>query len=409
MKLELLNKEYNYVVGVSGGCDSMYLLDNLYNNGYKIYVVHINYNYREDSYEDYQLVKDYCHNKSIPFFYKECHEDHSGNFQDYARKIRYNFYKEIYNQYSCQGVILGHHFDDCIENIYMQLSHHNTYYYLGIREINTVYDMTIIRPMLNLSKDYIRQYCHTHHIPYRDDYTNFETDFERDYIRNKVLNTYSEKDKNDLYNKALLHNKRIDQLLKEIQPYYTEYNNKGSISYQSIKEEYLNLFLYLILKDKIEPRLISSSLIEEIRKQLASHKPNIEMNLPVNYLFIKEYDNIYIISKYSDTEYSYIFNSYTDFNCNYFHLSQYGHINEGIELSEDDYPIMIRNFKNGDSIKTVYGTKKVSRLFIDNKIPLKLRKIWPILLNNKGEIILIPHLAKNIDYLSTNCNLFVIK
>ncbi len=108
-------------------------------------------------------------------------------------------------------------------------------------------------------------------------------------------------------------------------------------------------------------------------------------------------------------DYAYCFNHYTDFKCPYFCLKTEGHVNEGLYLNEDDYPIVIRNFKNGDSIKTKGGTKKVSRLFIDNKIPLGLRKRWPVVLNKREEIILIPHLAKNIDYLTTNCNLFVVK
>ncbi len=410
MNEQLLKKTGKYLIGVSGGCDSMYLLDTLYKSEYNIGVAHVNYNYRHDSYEDYQLVKNYCESRNIPFYYKECYpHECTGNFQDYAREQRYEFYRYVYETYDCTGLVLGHHLDDHLETIYMQMSHHDTVYYLGLKEVNTVYNMNVIRPMLAISKNYIRAYCDTHHIPYRDDYTNFETDFERDYVRNKILNEYSIEDKHELLKTALLHNQRIEQLSQKIKPFYLEYKEKESIHYSSIPDDYLDLFLYLILKDNINPRLISSSLIEEIKKQLQSSKPNIQMNLPVNYLFIKEYDNIYIISKqyYEDYEFRFDYNS--EFECLYFNLCHNGHVNEGLELSQDDYPIMIRNFRNGDSIKTVSGTKKVSRLFIDNKIPLSQRKRWPIVLNNKQEIILVPHLAKNIDYLSTNCNLFVVK
>ena len=70
---------------------------------------------------------------------------------------------------------------------------------------------------------------------------------------------------------------------------------------------------------------------------------------------------------------------------------------------------MIRNFRLGDKIKTAGGTKKVSRLFIDNKIGKEQREKWPILLNSRNEIILIPHIAKNIEYLYTKPNIFVVK
>lgn len=410
MNKQLLNQSCKYLVGVSGGCDSMYLLDYLYKKGYYIGVAHVNYNYRYDSYEDYMLVKTYCEQRDIPFFYKECHpHECHGNFQDYARHVRYMFYKDIYETYHCDGLILGHHLDDHLETIYMQLTHHKTSFYLGLKEVNQVYNMNVLRPMLAIYKDYIRHYCDTHHIPYRDDYTNFETDFERDYVRNKVLNEYDDDMKNDLIKKALIHNQRIEREVLEVLPYYNDYKKQGYIKYSSLKDEYLDIFFYLILKDYIDVKDISGSLIEEMKKQLKSSKPNIKMNLPVNYVFIKEYDNMYIIDNHDEDNYSFQFFGYQDFQCQYFTLSLTGHVNEGLELSDDDYPIEIRNFRNGDSIKTLGGTKKVSRLFIDNKIPFYLRKQWPIVLNCRQEVILVPHLAKNIDYLSTNCNLFVVK
>ncbi|MFQ7840390.1 MAG: ATP-binding protein [Thomasclavelia spiroformis] len=53
MNEKLLNKTSYYVIGVSGGCDSMYLLDTLRKKGYHLLVAHVNYNYRHDSYIDY--------------------------------------------------------------------------------------------------------------------------------------------------------------------------------------------------------------------------------------------------------------------------------------------------------------------------------------------------------------------
>ena len=81
-----------------------------------------------------------------------------------------------------------------------------------------------------------------------------------------------------------------------------------------------------------------------------------------------------VIDNHDEDNYSFQFFGYQDFQCQYFTLSLTGHVNEGLELSADDYPIEIRNFKNGDIIKTMGGTKKVSRLFIDNKIPFYLYK-----------------------------------
>ena len=149
---KLLDKSSYYVIGVSGGCDSMALLNSLHESGYHLLVAHVNYNYRHDSYEDYELVSNYCFELGIPFYYKEFHKDDysEGNFQDRARTLRYTFYKEIYDLYHCKGLILGHHLDDHLESIYMQLSKHNTVHYLGIRDVNVVSDMNVYRPLMNV-------------------------------------------------------------------------------------------------------------------------------------------------------------------------------------------------------------------------------------------------------------------
>ena len=164
-----------------------------------------------------------------------------------------------------------------------------------------------------------------------------------------------------------------------------------------------------MLKKDIYPPLITENLVQEIIKQTHSQKPNIEISLPVNFVFIKKYNNIAVRKKEIDDTYYVKYESfYKDQQLHYF-LTDQGHLHDGVFLSKEDFPIVIRCFKNGDTIKTSGGTKKVSRLFIDRKIPRDERKIWPIVENCHGEIILIPHIAKNIKYLYTKPNVFVIK
>ncbi|MEG0452327.1 MAG: tRNA lysidine(34) synthetase TilS [Coprobacillus sp.] len=407
----LLDKSQYYVIGVSGGCDSMYLLDTLFHSGYHLFVAHVNYNYRHDSYMDYELVCDYCAEHGIPFFYKSFHEKDydSGNFQDRARSLRYDFYKEIYSLYKCDGVILGHHLDDHLETIYMQLSKHNTVHYLGIKNESHVKGMRVVRPLMNMYKSDIVDCCGKQHIAYHDDYTNFETDFERDKVRNTILNHYTLQEKEELIQKAFEHNQRIKELEFKVKPYYQQYKVDGQIYYYYIPDYLRDIFLYLILKDIMHPQLISLSLIEEIKHQVNSIKPNIQMNLPVNYLFIKEYDNVYIVDKDKTKGYCYEFKEFIPFGCEYFHLLESGHMNEGVYLSQEDYPITIRTIQDGDSIMTSSGTKKLSRLFINAKIPALKRKTWPVVLNKDKTIVLVPNIAKNIDYLTTKPNVFVIK
>ena len=95
-----LNIDKNYIVGVSGGPDSMFLLDNFVRSGFrKIIVCHVNYKKRLSSDRDELTVKKYCQDKKIKFIllkvtnqiYKY-YDQFNSNFQAKARMIRYDFF-----------------------------------------------------------------------------------------------------------------------------------------------------------------------------------------------------------------------------------------------------------------------------------------------------------------------------
>lgn len=406
----LLHHHKTYIVGVSGGCDSMALLDCLRKEGIHCIVAHVNYNLRNDTHLDYQVVHDYCEKYNIIFEYKEVeHHEGKGNFQAQAREVRYLFYKRLLDHYHGEGVILGHHHDDVLENIYMSLNRGSKSHYIGIKEISQVMGMKVIRPLLSCRKKELRQYCEEHHIPFHDDYTNFGVDFERDRVRNTILNTYSEEEKEALYQKAVVINRMQKEKEEAVQAYLDLYHKEGKIDYHLIDDQLMNTFLYALLEESIPSTMISASLIEEIRKQIKSKKPNIQMNLPIHFLFIKEYNNITIQLHSEIEEYSYQIHRGEKLTCEYFSIQSEGSLNSGIPVKDEDYPLTIRTMKAGDRIHTVGGTKKLSRLFIDAKISKNLRKTWPVVLNCKGEVLLVPEIAKRKGYLAINPNFFVIK
>lgn len=408
---KLLNLNQLYIVGVSGGCDSMALLDIMYNHGYQIVVCHVNYHLREDSDLDQKTVENYCHKHNLPCYVKEIDACEYGkeNFQTQARKLRYHFYRQIACKYNVDKVVLAHHQDDVIENIVMQLQRHNTKGYLGIKNISEVFGVTVIRPLLGVNKQALREYCHDHNVNYRDDYTNFQTDFTRDFVRNVTLKNYTEQQVKDLLNKADLHNQQYLKNIERVKPYLDKYHDDKVIDYRLIPYDLLNSFIYEIVKEVVYPPLISDALIKEIIKQIKSGKPNIEMDLPVNIRFIKEYNNIRVSKLKNNIGYCLKYEQIVYDKHEHFYLSKKGHLNEGIYLTNEDFPITIRTFKPGDTIVSAGGSKKLSRLFIDNKIPRSEREIWPVVENCHGDIILVPHLAKNIGYLYSKPNLYVVK
>jgi tRNA(Ile)-lysidine synthetase-like protein len=115
------NKDYFYVLGVSGGPDSMFLLDKMRKLKYNLIVAHVNYKKRSDSDFDEKVVHDYCRKFKIKFFSFHPKSYEKGNFQSLARKIRYDFFFSIANKFATKRIVIAHNFEDLLETYQLQL------------------------------------------------------------------------------------------------------------------------------------------------------------------------------------------------------------------------------------------------------------------------------------------------
>lgn len=402
-------KDHTYLVGVSGGCDSMCLLDILVKLGYNVAVCHVNYNLRHDTIEDYTIVSEYCKKHNIPFHYKEVKNYWKENFQQMARKIRYDFYYEVGTIYNSHDVFLGHHKDDILETILMQKERQGHHIYWGIKSESDVMNNHILRILLEFSKQDIIEYCHKYHILYHDDYTNFETVFKRDYIRNVVLKNMSIENKEKLLLEARIHNEQLQIKQERLANILNQVYRSNVLYFKEIKEDDLEDVIRFWLHQLLPEKKISQAVVSEVVRGIKSDKPNIKIMLSVNLMFIKEYDNGYIQNKEEQASYFYEIEEGFWGEKEYFKVAPTGNKNQGIYVDSSMFPLIIRSFKPGDKIKMKFGTKKVSRLFIDHKIPAKLRKVWPIVVSQSGEILLIPDIAKNLSQIDTKPNVFVIE
>ena len=82
---------------------------------------------------------------------------------------------------------------------------------------------------------------------------------------------------------------------------------------------------------------------------------------------------------------------------------------ESIFLQNSDFPITVRNAKENDAILLRFGTKKLNRFFIDRKIPMALRKMWPVVVNQKGEVIFVPAIGPDVNHYCEIPNVFMVK
>ena len=109
------------LVAVSGGSDSMALLDMLYKNGENLVVCHVNYDVRESALRDEEIVRKYCEKRNIKLEVLKgfVYDKKDGNFENWARVIRYNFFKEMYKKYNCKYLYVGHNLDDLLETYFI--------------------------------------------------------------------------------------------------------------------------------------------------------------------------------------------------------------------------------------------------------------------------------------------------
>lgn len=201
-----LNKELNQnlyndkklLLGVSGGPDSMLLLN--YFKDKNIIVCHVNYCVREDSYNDENIVREFCKNNNIKLEVLNLkNHSYKGNFENEARKLRYEFYKKIYIKNKCDFLLLAHHKDDFLETAIMQKESKRFNLYYGIKKENFLWGMNIIRPFVDmLWKNDILNLCATFNLKYALDYTNELDLYSRNKVRNR-LKKLSETEKEKMY------------------------------------------------------------------------------------------------------------------------------------------------------------------------------------------------------------------
>ncbi|MCV3743784.1 tRNA lysidine(34) synthetase TilS [Ureaplasma sp. ES3154-GEN] len=179
-----------YAAGVSGGPDSMAMLD-MYKKQIKV-VCHVNYHMRSEADDDMQIVIDYCNRFKIKYEVLHVNEEvlkkfnHINNFQAKARAIRYAFFAEIANQYGLNGVMIAHNQDDFLETAYMQKQRNSKSLFYGIRSKIIINNTLIYRPVLQLRKSALLRYCIEQNIPYGIDKTNFKDIYERNQVRKTI-------------------------------------------------------------------------------------------------------------------------------------------------------------------------------------------------------------------------------
>ena len=193
-KYNLINKDDKIICGVSGGPDSICMLNILKNLkekiGFEIIVCHVNHLIREEAISDEQYVENYCIQNNIKYYIKRIDVKNYANnnkqgTEEAGRNVRYEFFDEILKKENANKIAIAHNKNDKIETIIMNMLRGSGV--LGLKGIEPKRENKYIRPLIETSRDKIEKYCEENNLNPRIDKTNFINDCTRNKIRNIVI------------------------------------------------------------------------------------------------------------------------------------------------------------------------------------------------------------------------------
>ena len=194
-KYKLIEKGDKIVLGVSGGPDSIAMLDILKDLRNKfefdIYVCHLNHMIRgQDAINDQKYVEQYCNKNQIEFFTKNVNIIEISNNQkigteECGRNARYNFFEEILEKTKSNKIATAHNKNDNAETVLMHLLRGSGI--SGLRGIKPIRNNKFIKPLIECDRKEIEEYCKQKNLNPCIDKTNFENTYTRNKIRNIVI------------------------------------------------------------------------------------------------------------------------------------------------------------------------------------------------------------------------------
>lgn len=181
-----MNKQSMYLTALSGGADSVALLNVLLELGYKVEAVHCNFHLRgEESYRDENFCRTLCKAKNIALHlasfdtisYAQLHKI---SIEMAARELRYHYFAQLCDDLKAGGICVGHHSDDQIETVLLNIIRGTGIKGLtGMKPKNGI----VIRPLLTVSRKQILAYLNTIAQEFVTDSSNFVDDVQRNKVR----------------------------------------------------------------------------------------------------------------------------------------------------------------------------------------------------------------------------------
>ena len=414
---ELLQEKEKVVVGVSGGPDSICLLEVLYRLKsqleIELVVAHINHMLRgEEANEDEKYVNNFCMERGIEVYSKrininEIAKEQRMSTETAGREARYEFFRKVMKKTNSNKIATAHNANDQVETIFMRIMRGTGLE--GLTGIPVKRDSIYIRPILFLQREEIEWYCEKNNLNPRIDKSNMERDYSRNKIRLDIIPYMKENFNSDVV-KVI---NRMADTLKEDNELIESVIDEFFFKYCKVEKNYIIIRSDIVdCKSVIINRVIrrATSIISgsgyniEAKhivgvKKLLQLGTNKRVDLPNGLYAENVYGDIYIRKvesegdKYCeeividkvDIESEFSFGAYS---IKFEVLENVKNIkfadNSFIKYFNYDKingNIIIRTRKNGDKMTPLgmNGRKKIKDIFIDSKVSVTQRDVVPII------------------------------
>lgn len=301
-KYEMLNDGDKIVLGVSGGPDSIAMLnvfkhiaekydiksynkeqmsDDMQNNyeeskKIKIIVAHINHMIRKEAIDDENYVRNYCEKNKIDFYSKSIDVVKIANnskigTEEAGRIVRYDFFDEVMKKTGANKIAIAHNKNDKVETIFMNLLRGS-----GIKGLRGIEPKRgkYIRPLIECERTEIEEYCKEKNLQPRIDKTNYENVYTRNKIRNLLI-PYVKKEFNpniiDTINRlSVVVSEEDDYMEKQVKNIYKE------VLIQELKENEEKQIILDLKKFNMQEKVIKSRVIRYTITSLVGSTNQIE-------------------------------------------------------------------------------------------------------------------------------------
>jgi tRNA(Ile)-lysidine synthase len=387
------------LVGVSGGPDSVVLLDTLVKSGWRPHVCHLNHQLRGPASDaDAEFVRDLAVRYGLPntIEWRKVAGDEDG-----ARRARHEFFAKVAAQTGIQKLALAHTADDQVETFLLRLLRGaGVPGLVGIWPERQLGKLRVIRPMLKVRRTEVLEYLSAQGLKYREDASNADTRFTRNRIRHELL-PMLERDFNPAIREVLLHTAEIlrDEdfyLLHHVaQRFYMTVCQNDAVNVKALANcpvaiQRRVLRFWLGGDAESGPRFTFDQ-IEAVRHAALGDSPSAEVDLPYELVVYREYE---WLRKDQRSELEPIRGLWPLSLCGETTIGELGVkfvIGEEGERFDADAlgdGLFVRTWENGDRFQPLgmSEAKKLQDFFVDEKVPRRRRGRVPLVCAADGRI-----------------------